>query len=194
MSYTSVGAADLFDAALVQDRDPVGHVERLGLIVGHQHGGHVHLVVQAAQPRPQIFADLGVERTERFVQEQHLRVHRESAGERHALALPAGELTGVTGLEAGEADDLEQVVDLLLDLRLGSLADLQPETDVVPHGEVLERGVVLEHEPDAATLGRHTGDVLPLDRDGAGVRLIEARDGPKQGGLPRPAGAEQCGQ
>ena len=52
------------------------------------------LVVQAAQPRPQLRADLRVERAERLVEQQHPRLDRERAGERHALALAAGELVG----------------------------------------------------------------------------------------------------
>ena len=39
----------------------------------------------------------------------------------------------------------------------------QPEGDVVAHGHVLERRVVLEDEADAALLRRHAGDVLALD-------------------------------
>ena len=65
--------ADLLDAALVEHRDPVGDVEGLGLVVGDQHGGDVHLVVQPAQPRPQVLTDLGVQRAERLVEQQHLR-------------------------------------------------------------------------------------------------------------------------
>ena len=72
---------------------------------------------------------------------------------------PPGELIRVAGLETGQPDDLEEVVDLLLDLGLGALADLEPEGDVVAHGEVFESGVVLEHEADAAPLRGHAGDV-----------------------------------
>ena len=72
--------ADLLDSALVEHRDPVGDVERLRLVVGDQHGGDVHLVVQAAQPRPQVLADLGVQRAERLVEQQHLRDRRPAPG------------------------------------------------------------------------------------------------------------------
>ena len=65
-----------------------------------------------AQPLPQLRADLRVERAERLVQQQHARLDREGAGERHALALAAGELVRVAVLVAGEPDDAEQLVDL----------------------------------------------------------------------------------
>ena len=51
-----------------------------------------------------------------------------------------------------EVDQLQQLVHACLDLRLRPLADLQAEGDVAEHRHVLERGVVLEHEPDAAVL------------------------------------------
>ena len=74
------GATDLFDATLVEDGDPVGHVERLGLVVGDQHGGDVHLVVQPAQPGPKVFSHFGIQRAERLVEQQHVRVHRQARG------------------------------------------------------------------------------------------------------------------
>ena len=125
--------------------------------MGDQHGGDVHLVVQPAQPGPQILTDLGVQRPERLVEQQHLRVYGQRAGQGHALTLTAGELVGIAGLESGQPDHFEQVVDLGLDLGLGPLADLQPVGHVVAHGQMLERGVVLKDEPDPATLRRTPG-------------------------------------
>src|SRR5690606_16522214 len=90
-------------------------------------------------------------------------------------------------------DDLEQVVDPLRDLGLGSLADLESEGDVLAHGHVLERGVVLEHEPDVAFLRGDAGDVLAGDVDGARVEGLEAGDRTQQGRLPRTRLPEQGG-
>ena len=87
----------------VHHRDPVGDVERLLLIVGDQHGGHVDLVVQAAQPGAQIGAHLGVERAEGLVEQQDLRIDGERARQRHALALPTGQLRRVAVLESAQA-------------------------------------------------------------------------------------------
>ena len=67
--------------------------------------------MQAAQPGAQVGADVGVQRAERLVEQQHARLHRERAGERHALALAARELRRVAVAEAGQADELEQLVD-----------------------------------------------------------------------------------
>ena len=157
-------------------------------------GRDVDLVVQAAQPLAQLGADLGVERAERLVEQQHPRLDRERAGERHALALAAGELGRVALGEAGEPDDPQQLVDARLDLVLGLLADRQAEADVVAHRHVLERRVVLEDEADLALLRRDVGDVLAADHDVAGVGVLEAADDPQQRRLARAARPEQRGQ
>ena len=81
--------ADLLDLAVVHHRDPVGDLHRLLLIVGHEHGGHTLLVVQAPQPLPQLCADGRVEGAERLVEQQHLRLDGERARQRHPLALSA---------------------------------------------------------------------------------------------------------
>ena len=73
--------AFLFDAPVVHDHDAVGDLERLFLVVRHEHAGHVHVVVQPPQPPPQFLADLGVEGAERLVEQQHARLDRERARE-----------------------------------------------------------------------------------------------------------------
>ena len=52
----------------------------------------MQLVVQAAQPAAQLLANLGIERTEGFVEQQHLGLHRERARQGDALALATREL------------------------------------------------------------------------------------------------------
>ena len=42
---------------------------------------------------------------------------------------------------------------------------------------MLEGRVMLEHEADVATLGRHPGDIAAVDGDGPGIGLIESGDG-----------------
>ena len=52
----------------------------------------MHLVVEAAQPGAQLLANARVERAERLVEQQHLRLDGERARERHPLPLAAREL------------------------------------------------------------------------------------------------------
>ena len=64
------------------------------------------------QPGAQVRAHVGVERAEGLVEQQHARLDRERAGERHALALAAGQLRRIAVGEALEADEVQQLVDL----------------------------------------------------------------------------------
>ena len=87
------------DASLVEHDHPVRELQRLLLIVGHEHGGDVDLVVELAKPAPQLLADLGVERAERLVEQQDARLDGERARERDALALAARQLRRVAVAE-----------------------------------------------------------------------------------------------
>ena len=162
--------ARLLDARVVHDHDLVGDVHRLLLIVGDEDRRHVLLLVQAAQPDAQLLAHGRVERAERLVEQQHAGLDRERAGERHALALATGELRGIALGEAAQLHEREQLLDTLADLGLRALADLEAEGDVACDGHVLERGVVLEHEADAALLRHDVRDVAIADQDLTGVR------------------------
>ena len=107
-----LGRADLLDLALVHDHDPVAHLERLLLVVGHEDAGDPDLVVQPAQPAAQLLAHLRVQGAEGLVEEQHLGLHRQGAGQGHALALAAGELRGVAVAQPVELHQLQEVGDL----------------------------------------------------------------------------------
>src|SRR5262249_24361274 len=80
------------------------------------------------------------------------------------------------------------------DLGLLPLADLQAEGDVLEHGHVLERRVVLEDEADAPLLGGLGGRVLSVDRDESRVQVLEPRVRPQQRRLAADAGGEPRGQ
>ena len=84
------------------------------------------LVVQPPQPVAQVLAHARVERAERLVQQQHLRLDRERAGERHPLALAAGQLRRVAVGEPVQLHEPDQLVHPLADLGLRPLADLSP--------------------------------------------------------------------
>ena len=103
--------ADLFEVAVVDDGQAVGHLHGLLLVVGDEHRGDRQRVVQVAQPQAQLRAHLGVERAERLVEQQHLGLDGQRPGQGHALALAARELRGVALAEVGQAHQLEQLVD-----------------------------------------------------------------------------------
>ena len=53
---------DLFNAARIDHYHAVGDLERLFLVMRHEHTGDAEFVVQATQPATQILAHLGIER------------------------------------------------------------------------------------------------------------------------------------
>ena len=106
----------LHDPAVVHDRDAVGHGHGLLLVVGDDHEGHAELVLDVHQLELGLLAQLLVEGAERLVEKQHLRLLGERAGERHALALAAGELARIAPGELLELDEAQHLADAGRDL------------------------------------------------------------------------------
>ena len=109
-----VTGADLHDLAVAHDQDAVAQLERLGQVVGDEHHRLADLAVQPDDLVLHVAADQRVQRGERLVEEQHVRVARERAGQTDALLHAAGELVRIGLLVAGEPDQLD---DLLRALR-----------------------------------------------------------------------------
>ena len=104
-------AADLLELAVVDHGDLVGDLHRLVLVVGDEDRRHVDDVVQLAQPLAQLRANASVEGAERLVEQEHLRLGRERAGEAHALPLAARELSRIAVAEALQLDEVQELVD-----------------------------------------------------------------------------------
>src|SRR5215470_15774753 len=183
--------ADLLDAALIQHRDAIAHRQRLLLVVRHVDEGDADLALHPQQLELHLLAELEIERAERLVQQQHLRLVDDRAGQRDALALAAGELRRLARAEPGQPYHLQGAVHLLAPLGPGHAADAQAVLDVPPDRHVREQRVVLEHRVDVAGVGRDPGHVRPAEQDPAVVRAFEPRDQPQQSGLPRPGRSEQ---
>ena len=81
-------APHLVDFPLGHEDDPVGDLEGLFLVVGHEHAGDVNLVVEP-QPLTELLPDLGGNTFSSAA-----RVSGEGARECHALALRAPCSTG----------------------------------------------------------------------------------------------------
>ena len=99
---------ELLDAPGIHHRDAIRDFQRFLLVVGHENGGDMDGVMQPAQPAPQFAPHRCIQRAKRLVEQQHARLHRQRAGERHALALAAGELRRVALTQISELDQIEQ--------------------------------------------------------------------------------------
>ncbi len=129
-------------------------------------------------------ADVRVERAERLVEQQHLRIDGERPRERHPLALAARELRGALAAPGVRPTSESSSSTRSRDLLARALADPQPEGDVLTHAHVGERRVVLEDEPDPAILGARRRHVAAVDQHPTGVGVLEPGDDPQQRRLP----------
>ena len=86
--------ADLLDAALGQHGDLVAHGERFLLVVGHVDERDADLALHGAQLQLQLLAQLGVQRAQRLVEQQHPRPQHQRPRQRDPLLLTAGQLRG----------------------------------------------------------------------------------------------------
>ncbi len=184
-------ASRLLHLAVVHDRDPVRHGQRLFLVVRHVDERRPELVLDALQLELHVLAQLHVERAERLVEEQRGRPVDERARERDALLLAAGELPRPPSLQALESDDIEELEHPLAALAARHPLQLQPEGDVVVDRHVREERVLLEDHVDRPAVRRDGGDVLPLQDDATLVRRLEAGDHPERRRLAAAARAEQ---
>ena len=124
----------LLDPSGAHHRDAVRHFHRLGLIVRDEDAGEPHPVMQIAQPDAQALSHLGIQRAERFVQQQQLGLDRQRARQRNALPLSAGYLLGIAVREVADAQQIQQRLHARTDLArrrpLRACAHLQAKPDI----------------------------------------------------------------
>jgi hypothetical protein len=175
------------------------HFQRLFLVVGDEDRGDVQLVVQLAQPAPQLLAHLGVERAERLVEQQHARLDRQRAGQRDALALAAGQLRREAVGQPVELHQVEQACTFSRDLgllrrALTRAASCAGRRRRCRTRHVAEQRVVLEHEADLALAHMGAGGVFAVEQHLPGIGLLQPGDDAQQRGLAAAGRAEQRDQ
>ena len=169
----------------VHDHDPVGDVADDVQVVCDEDVGQVELLLEILEQVEDLRLHRHVERRDRLVADDQLRVHGQGAGDADALALAAGELVreAVVVLRV-QPDDLEQLLHAALDLgRRAELVDLERlgDDEADPLARVQGRVRVLEDHhhlaADRPHLGpRELGDVAPLEDDPARGRVEQAHD------------------
>jgi hypothetical protein len=176
----------LYHPAPADHADPVGQVLGLVQVVGgEQHRGA--LVPQSADEVPELAAHLRVEAGGGLVQEQQLGAADDAEGDVEAAALASGEQAGAAAALVGQADGLDDLVDV-------------PGVPVVA-GEVAQHLLDGDQVEVAALLQHHADPLAPVGAGPAGVRaedgeltavpVAEAFEDLGDGGLPGPVRAEQ---
>ena len=186
--------ADLLHVARVHDRDAVTHRERFLLVMGDVDEGDADLALDALQLELHGMAQLQVQRTERFIEQQGAGVVHQRPGQRDPLLLATGKLAGLALGEIGEPDYLDDLVDPTFCLApafgLVQLPAARAVGDVVPHGHVREQRIVLEHRVDVAFVRGDLRHVDPFEPDLTGGGRLETGDHAQRGRLAASRGAQ----
>src|SRR5262249_37302688 len=134
------------------------------------------------------FSRLRIERGERLVQQQKLRIGRERAGDVDALAHAAAKLMRIMLGEAGKTDELDERSGAAAGVVLGRAAlELEPIADVALDRVPGEERVLLEHH---GAIGTGRSDQLAVDADFAAVGFGQTVDSIQEGRLAAAAGAD----
>ena len=159
--------------------------------MGDQHRGDAELALHLADGAAQLLADLGVERAEGLIEQQHLGLVRQGARHRHALLLAAGQLRRQPLVHALERHQPQQLLAACAAHLAAHVAHAQRELDVLGHRHVAEQRVVLEHQAHAALARGDVRDVAPVQGDAAVIDPRQPGDGAQQRALAAAAGPEQ---
>ncbi len=186
------------ELAAVHDGDLAAHVIRLVAVVRDHDDLAPEAREQVAHLDHELAAEVRVERGERLVEQQKLRVADHDARKRRALRLTAGQLRRAVVLKPVELEHVQHLCKLFLFLRLVLLAAHAAE-DVLPHGHVRKERVVLEEIAHVPLLRREVYALLAVVEDDAvklnvsGVRLFYPGDAFERHALAAAGGTEQTG-
>ena len=169
-----LGGVELLHPAAVEHGDPVGHRERLVLVVRDVDHRHAEPAMQAPYLELHLLAQLLVERAERLVHQHELRLEHQRARHGDALLLAAGQLRGAASAETGELHHVERALDAPADLGGGDPPDRERKCDVLGDTHVREQRVVLEHHADRAPMRRQPRQRRAVEQDLAFGRRLEA--------------------
>lgn len=162
--------------------DAIGEQQRFIHVVGHHHYGLALVSPERFDLILQARAGEGVERAQRLIEQQDLRLHGQGARHGNSLSHAARELRRPAICRVRKPYELDVFRDLLATLLLRPLRvyGIHGERDVSLHREPGHQRIALEH--DAAVMARG-GNALPLDPNLTGVRSQQSRDRGNQRGL-----------
>ena len=175
------GRAHLLQAALVHDAQPVGERERFFLIVSDEQERDADAALDGFQLGADLLAKVGVERGERFVEQQNVGFQYQRSCQRDALAFAARKLRGPARFLARELHQIQNVANAIADMIAGAAA--QAEFDVLAHRQMREKRVVLKHRADVALVRLQMLDAGAVEANFARGGLFESGHQAQRGGL-----------
>ena len=82
----------MLNTAAVHEHHAVGHFQGFFLVMRDKNTGDMQIVVQAAQPAAQLFANFGIKRAKGLIEQQHFRFYCQGTRQCNALTLSTREL------------------------------------------------------------------------------------------------------
>ncbi len=183
--------SDLFERAIAQQSDAIGEGHCFFLVVRDEKEGDANFSLQSLQFTLHLFAQIGVERRERLIEQEKLRAVHQCAGERDALLLTTAQPGGAHGSEFGHLDHVQGSFDAAGDFLFRNTLDAQTVGHVVARVEMWKQSVVLKDSVYAAFVGRQLVQSLAGHPDFPGRRLFEAGDEAQKRSFSGAAFAEQ---
>ena len=161
------------------------------------HHRHAQLPVELFQQFEDRARRLGVERGGRLVAQQHLRVAGQSAGDGHALLLPAGQLHRISPGLVRQLDQLQQLLRPPARRVFFDAGQLQREADVLQRGALHQQMEALEDHAHgfagaAEFCGAHRGQIPAVEQHLPAVRALEQVDAAHQRALARAGQADDA--
>ena len=121
----------LFDMAIAQQHDLVGHAHGLGLVVRHVQHGDPQPTLQRQDLAPHVGTKLRIEVRQRFIHQADRCLGNDGAAEGHTLLLAAGKLAGLALQQMSDAENLDRARQPPRALGRRNTARLQPEHDIL---------------------------------------------------------------
>ena len=165
-------SVDLLEPPVSDHGDSLPQGHRLDLVVRDVHRRHSEPLVQPRERRAHRDPELGVEIREGLVHEEGNRFAHESAADRDALTLTAGEGGRLAVEELVEPERLA-VRNLRARSSFGTFRCFSPNSRFSQTVMRVQR-VVLEHHRDVAVLRRGVADIDAPDHDRAARQLLQA--------------------
>ena len=176
---------------MAQQNHAIGDGQRLVLVVGNEDEGDADFALQQLELALHLQAQIGVERGERFIEQQQTGPVDQRPGQRHALLLPSADLPGKVPGEAFHADFFQGLVDPRSHLSAGTAAHSQAIGHVVKDAHVGKKRVALEDGMDGTAMGRHGIEALAVEQNVSRGRLFKTRQNTQQCGFAGAALAQQ---
>jgi len=146
-----------------------------------------HLLLEVLQLDLHLFAQLEIERAERFIQEQHARLVDQRPRQSDPLLLPTRQLRRSPLADRRQADQRQGLLDAALALCLWYSFHLQAKGDILRHRQVWKQGIVLKDHVRRPPVRGHAGHGPPIDQHVAMGRDLKAGDHAQDRRLATPA-------